>query len=40
MILACEQVIIDDIAFSLTVQMEQAKMNLYFSLPIYSLIST
>ena len=28
-----------DISFSLKVQMVQAKMNLYLSLPIYSLIS-
>ena len=30
----------NDISFSLKVQMVQAKINLYFSLPIYSLIST
>ena len=29
----------NDISFSLKVQMVQAKINLYFSLPIYSLIS-
>ena len=29
-----------DISFSLKVQMVQAKMNLYLSLPIYNLIST
>ena len=30
----------NDISFSLKVQMVQTKMNLYLSLPIYSLIST
>ena len=30
----------NDICFSLKVQMVQAKMNLYFSLPFYKLIST
>ena len=30
----------NDISFSLQVQMVQAKMNLYLSLPVYSLIST
>ena len=30
----------NDISFSLKVQMVQEKMNLYLSLPIYSLIST
>ena len=29
----------NDISFSLKVQMAQAKMNLYLSLPLYSLIS-
>ena len=30
----------NDISFSLKIQMVQLKMNLYFSLTIYSLIST
>ena len=29
----------NDISFSLKVQMAQAKINLYLSLPVYSLIS-
>ena len=30
----------NDVSFSLKVQMMQAKMNLFLSLPVYSLIST
>ena len=30
----------NDVSFSVKVQMMQAKMNLFLSLPVYSLIST
>ena len=33
------KVLQNDISFSINVQMVQAKMNLYLSLPVYSLIS-
>ena len=40
MILTHEQVVTEWYLFSLKVQMVLEKKNLYFSLPIYSLIST
>ena len=39
MILAHEQVLTEWYFFSLKIQMVHAKMNLYFNLPVYSLIS-
>ena len=39
MILAYEQDVTNDVYFSLKVQMVQAKINLYLSLLVYSLIS-